>query len=365
MKKIYFPCPSLLFKTALLLPVILILGVGGCGKKGPPMALESTMAAPVEDLRAFSREGKLFLAWSIPGRNTDGSRLQDLLGFQVYRQERPLAPAPCADCPLRFTLAAEIDLEYPRQARIEGGRVLWEEKGLASAREYIYFVVAVNSYKTPSPESNRAVVFWDDPPAAPTGVRVQSEEGALRIQWEFTPRLVTGREMIDFAGFHIYRRGEGETFGFSPLNPEPFREAEYHDRSAKEGMRYFYTVRAVRIFRGTPLEGPGSPAVSGMLEKPEPAAPSGLVAVLRSDVRKGAELRWDPGAAGDIAGYEIHRREKGGQEFTRINPRLVAGNYFFDATADPKKSYTYRVRAVNHSGKTSAFSPPAEVSPEP
>jgi uncharacterized protein len=349
-----------IFLILLLLP----LAFSGCGIKGLPVAPSSTNPAAVTDLRAWSREGRIFLAWGVPTKNTDGSDLKDLLGFRVFRKSRLLLPSPCPDCPFKFEPVAEIDVEYlPPEAQIEAGRVLWRETQLKTQTEYTYIVRAYSSYKTASPESNPAMIFWDDPPPAPTTVTVRSEDKALEISWESNARLVTGKETADFSGFNLYRRGEGELFGFFPLNSDLIKENRFQDAALENGKRYYYRVRAVRNFRGTLIEGPSSAVASGIPEKlTPPSPPTGLVAAVQ---KEGIALRWSPNPEPDIAGYNVYRREKGESAFSKINPQLITGQYFFDKETDPHKTYSYRLRAVDTSPakNESEFSKEAEVSP--
>jgi len=329
------------------------------------VALESITPAPVSDLRAWPREGGIYLGWSVPTKNTDGSSLEDLLGFKVFRRGRPLTPSACPDCPLKFELMAEIDVDYPRGAQVEGGRVLWRDGNIKLHHEYTYIVLAYNSYKYPSPESNQVSIFWSDPPVAPAKVSVQSEDRALEITWEFSPLLLSGKEMEDFSGFNIYRRKEGERFQVLPLNPEPVREMRYWDGGLENGKRYEYEVRAVRIFRGTLIEGPSSTMVAGIPEKrTPPSPPTGLVAARQKD---GIALRWDRNPEPDIAGYDVYRREKKEQSFRKLNTQLIEGLYFLDDSAELQKAYFYRLKALDTSParRESDFSKEVEVSPEP
>ena len=333
---------------------------GGCGKKGNPVAPESTIPAPVSDLRAWPREGAVFLGWSLPTRNTDGSKLEDLLGFKVFRQSHSLAPSPCPDCPLDFRVVAEIDIDYPRGARVEGGRVLWQDPSVKPQNEYTYFVLAYNLYKSPSSESNRAKIFWDQAPPAPSEVRIKSEDRSLEISWAFS--FPPGQEVAGFAGFNLYRRMERERFGFFPLNPEPIQRTQFVDGGLENGRRYAYEVRAVRNFRGTLIESPASAAGDGIPEKQTPPSPpTGLVAAFQED---GVALRWDESPEPDIAGYEVYRREEGEKSFRKISPQLIRDPYFLDRTANPQKSNVYRLKAVNSSRKESEFSQEGAVSPK-
>ena len=356
MKRIILAILSIL----LLLP----LAFSGCGIKGPPVAPSSTNPAAVTELRGWSREGRVFLAWGSPTKNTDGSDLKDLLGFRVFRQSRPLPPSPCPDCPLKYEAVAEIDVEYPPpEAQVEGGRVLWRETTLKPQTEYTYLVRAYNSYKNASPESSPVTIFWDDPPSAPPKITVRSEDKALEINWEFTSHLITGKEMVDFSGFHLYRHGKGELFGFFPLNPDLIKENRFVDAVLENGKSYYYQVRVVRNFRGTLIEGLSSPVASGIPEKlTPPSPPTGLVAATQ---KEGVTLRWNPNPEPDIAGYNVYRREKGESAFIKINAQLITEQYFLDKEADPHKSYFYSLKAVDTSParNESEFSKEVEVSP--
>jgi hypothetical protein len=81
----------------------------------------------------------------------------------------------------------------------------------------------------------------------------------------------------------------------------------------------------------------------------------------------GVALRWDENPEPDVAGYDVYRRAAEEETFRKINPALVKMTYYLDTTADPQKSYTYRLRAVDSPfpHRESEFSPDAEVSPLP
>ena len=343
----------------LLWAILLIAFFPACGKKGPPLPPESNIPAAVSDLHAWSREGALFLGWTIPTRSVEGAKFRDLLGFRVFRLDRSL-DASCPECPANFKAVAEIDIDYPRGAQIEGGKVLWQDATIKPRNEYTYFVLSYNFYKVPSRESNRVKIFWDEPPSAPDAVRVRSDSQALEITWRSAP---AGKEEPSVAGFNLYRRAEGERFVFFPLNPEPVKGTRFVDGGLQNGKKYFYEVRAVRNLQGTLIEGPASGVAEGIPEKQiPPSPPRGLVAVFQEG---GVALRWDENPEPDVAGYDVYRRAAEEETFRKINPAVVKQPYYLDATADPQKSYTYRLRAVDSPfpHRESEFSQDADVSP--
>jgi predicted small lipoprotein YifL len=346
----------------LLLALFMVTALWGCGKKGPPLPPESNVPAAVTDLQAWPRDGRVFLGWTIPTRNIDGSKLEDLLGFKVFRMARSLISAECPECPRNFKVVAEIDIDYPRTAQVEGGRVLWADPTVKPQTEYTYLVRGYNFYKSPSPESNRVAVFWAQSLPAPEEVRVQSGNQALEITWRSAPAR---GEAPSAAGFNLYRRTEGERFGFRPLNPELLKEPRFVDGGLQNGKKYYYEVRAVRNFHGTLIESPASAVVEGIpAKRVPPSPPRGLVAVFQEG---GVLLRWEENPEPDIAGYEVYRRAEGEETFRKLNSSLIREPQFLDASADPKKSYTYRLKAVDSSPAhlESDFSQDAEVAPLP
>jgi uncharacterized protein len=319
-----------------------------------------SIPAHVSDLQTWGKAEGIYLRWSMPSRNLDGTRLEDFLGFRVFRQERLSADSSCPDCPMNFEPVAEIDVEFPKgPVQIQGDQVMWRDPNVKIQREYVYFVMGYNVYGTPSPESNRTKISWDDPPAAPESAQVRSEDQALEVTWSYMSRLVSGKEMKGLAGFNLYRRTETERFSFFPLNPQPVPGNQYLDGALENERRYFYQVRAVRSVRGTLIEGAGSAVVSGVPEKRNPPSPpTGLVTARQAD---GVALRWNLNPEPDVAGYNLYRREIGAKESLKLNPQLISERYFLDTTADPRKSYEYTLTAVDTTGKESAPSQPADA----
>ena len=98
-----------------------------------------------------------------------------------------------------------------------------------------------------------------------------------------------------------------------------------------------------------------------------PAAPGGLEAVPGGGfgAPPSVDLSWSPSVEADLAGYNVYRAEVpnpgGTPHFIRLNPELLPGPGFHDATATPGKHYLYRVTALDQRGNESEPGPALTV----
>jgi len=116
-------------KITLLLWVMLMV-VGGCAKKGPPVAWDSIVPKRIVDLAATPREGRLLLEWTSPKENTDKSALTDLAGFQILRSEGMLMGEECRGCGEKTKVVYEMKLDSKEEGKKDG-----KEKGKKDRKE--------------------------------------------------------------------------------------------------------------------------------------------------------------------------------------------------------------------------------------
>jgi hypothetical protein len=87
-------CRRLRRPRPLLLPCFLIaaavLAAPACGKKGPPLAPLQIVPARVEEPKVRRLGGDVYLQFTIPTRNTDGSSPADVASIEVYAVDGPL-----------------------------------------------------------------------------------------------------------------------------------------------------------------------------------------------------------------------------------------------------------------------------------
>ena len=87
-----------------------------------------------------------------------------------------------------------------------------------------------------------------------------------------------------------------------------------------------------------------------------PAVPTGLQAVFSGPGQKPfVDLVWSPDTSADLAGYNIYRREEGGQP-EKLNAEPVKTPAYRDTAVQSGKKYFYSVTAVDVHGNESAKS---------
>jgi len=105
------------------------------------------------------------------------------------------------------------------------------------------------------------------------------------------------------------------------------------------------------------IEGDDSPTVKVFADDLfPPAVPSSLQAVFSGEGQKPfIDLLWAPDTEGDLAGYNIYRRDEGGTA-TKLNGEPVKTSAYRDFAVQHNKRYFYLVTAVDLRGNESGHS---------
>lgn len=89
------------YKTIILILSILSIAViTGCGVKGPPIVPGYIQPPTVRDLSYQVTGDKLVLSWTLP--NVVGNQVAKIASAGVYRLKRPMGKRDCPDCPQVF-----------------------------------------------------------------------------------------------------------------------------------------------------------------------------------------------------------------------------------------------------------------------
>jgi fibronectin type 3 domain-containing protein len=175
-------------------------------------------------------------------------------------------------------------------------------------------------------------------PTAPT-VTYDKTTGKARLTW------AKNKEM-DLAGYRIYRRLNGSSFGAKPLATTT--ATTYTDAAVPNTSEtYAYEVRA-HDKAGNESAGTADLTVT-TVDKTPLAAPKGLIA---TSMYKGLQLDWNgvPGAAS----YRVYRAASENGTYARVGStdQLL----YLDTSAADRVTYYYRVTSLDAAGNESARS---------
>jgi uncharacterized protein len=344
-------------RLAALLMAIMVLGLcDACGRKETPISPDLVLPAAVRNFR-LSQEGESLVAsWVFPQVNQLGQPLTQLAGFRVYRCAVS-GVSPATGCAPDFILLADIDLEYPTVGKIQGERVVYQDRNLVPGKCYSYRVAAYGPGGGLGSWSQVLSHAWGILPQAPASLTAEAGDREVQLTWPEVKMLQDGTPIRDLAGYAVYRQTGHEAW--RRLNPLPLAVNHYQDVAAKNEVEYTYMIRAVRRLGKFELESLDSPSRMVTPQKlTSPPPPLNLVAV---PTARGVDLRWDPSPATDLAGYRVYRLRTGETRPVRLTPVLLKTPHFLDTQAVPGQTYTYAVTAVDDSPRANESAPSEEA----
>ncbi|MFD0434598.1 fibronectin type III domain-containing protein [Streptomyces chartreusis] len=186
-------------------------------------------------------------------------------------------------------------------------------------------------------------------PLAPTGARVtyDTTTGKAKLTWSKSPEM-------DLAGYRVYRRLKGASFGSTPLATTT--STTYTDSTLPvTGAGYYYEVRAVDK-AGNESAGTADQAVT-TVDRVAPGVPTITTAtgeVTPTGSTGGLRVGWDK--VTDAATYRVYRAASENGTYTRIATTDQLSH--LDASAAESTTYYYRVSARDAAGNESAPSVP-------
>ncbi len=309
--------------------VVIFLALISCGKKANPSPKNVPVPGGISDLRGEVKDGVLFLSFSMPTTNRDGSKVADLDGFRLVKS--------CGGCGGGFEPWKEIHLADKKGYTIRDGRFFTYDNDLQDSFEYGYRVYPVTIKGFQADGSNMFSIKWQRPPAAPKDVKAQEEDSRIMLTW--------GRE-LDLS-YNVYRQ-DNDVYPLSPVNPAPVAAAHYTDMNLQNGKQYRYQVRAVKTEGTIRYEGEGTVVAATPQDKTPPAAPRDLKLEKKGGV---VLLSWTPNTENDVAGYNVYRLTSGKPE--KINSSTVPQPAFTDTKPGTDRFVSYQVTAVDRSGNES------------
>ncbi len=389
-----------------LVAAILLAAALGCGKQGPPLPPLRGVPAPVKDLTVVQQGPRLLVSFTYPTVTAAGTALAGVSAVEIWSVARiapdgkatpidarefgtlakpvqkiegadltsatsgsridialpvpatlltPVPPAPAAPAapatpPAAAPPAAAPPAAIPPPAGTTPAPSPTPATGTTPAApagpqpQAGYFAVRTFGRNGDRSDlSNIVSVVPKAPPASPARVTVTPRGDGVLVEW--TPAEGT------LAGYNVYRRGAQERTNAKPVHTAGAQDKSWLDNTARFGQDYIYGVTAL-----SQLQPPIESAIASehevrYVDRFAPPPPAELVALTEPGR---VRLVWRPSEAEDVAGYVVYRREGDAGKFERVTPKPVEAAEYVDTAVGSRKTYTYRVTAVDQTGNESA-----------
>jgi hypothetical protein len=355
--------------SKLFLCVLTTALLAGCGAPGIPIPPSLELAKPVTDLRVVRKGNKVYLAWNIPVETTERrairhpgpTRICRNLGDTIVECGTPAGEIP-AGPPQAKPAASKKNVSTVPRLTASYSENLPVALQIHATDQITYAVEVLNSSGRSGGLSN-PVQAPAAPALEPPGnfqVQVTSEGVVLKWAEVPVPSEIAGLRYL----YRVYRREKGteknNLAGEIPLESPPI--LEFIDRTFEWEQTYSYRATVVTVIsrQGKPdlqVEGEDTPTMTVFAHDIfPPAVPSGLQAVFSGAGQAPfVDLVWAPDTEADFAGYDIFRREDGGQP-VKMNSGAIKAPSYRDTGVQSGKTYFYSVSAVDVRGNESARS---------
>jgi hypothetical protein len=364
--------PFLLLATAIL---------SGCASSGPPLPPSLEVARPVTDLRALRKGDKVYLAWTIPTKTTDHESIRHPGPTLICRGRdaamndcgMPVGQTPPVATPEKSHTKKEKEPE-PKTTAIYADSLPASPR-IKPEDEITYVVEALNDRHRSAGLSNPVTLPLLPAVPPPGDFVAQATAAGVKISWSCAMppsmdnvryRLRVLRRLMDGQSdsqSDSHGHGQGDDKIAEPdLSCGSSGDAQGQfvlDSSFEWEKTYQYRAAVVTIISApgktaVEIEGDDTPSVKVFAHDVfPPAVPSGAQAVFSGPGQAAfVDLIWSPDTEADLAGYNVYRREEGGQA-VKINSEIVKPPAYRDAKVDSGKTYYYSVSAVDVRGNES------------
>ncbi len=344
----------------------LLVLLNGCASSAPPLPPSLELPSPVTDLRALRKGDKIFLAWTEPTKTTDHQSMRNFGPTVICRSQE----SGMKECGTRAgVMPAPEPAQKPvavKQAHAAKTTAIYSDSlpmlpGVQPTDKITYAVEVQNASQRAAGLSNQVQVPALPAVPPPDGFQAAITAQGVRITWSCSqlPQQLAGVEYR----LRIFRRVAGSQTDDKIGEPELAACATpLIDASMEWEKTYDYRAAVVTMISpaGGPameIEGDDTPSVRMVAHDVfPPAVPSGVQAVFSGPGQQPfVDLIWQPVSDADFAGYNVYRREAGG-EAVKLNSELVKTPAYRDGKVQSGKAYFYSASSVDLRGNESAKS---------
>jgi hypothetical protein len=306
----------------------------GCGLKTNPRPYTAPIPNDVGLVTVQVFPGNVELRWDKPRRNTDGSEMKDLAGFNVYRSSQEIGEA-CDDCDEAGGFHAKIDLKHPMTADIKNGEVVYKDQRISLGHTYYYAISAYNKKDREGPRCPVITVAYDSLPPSPKGLRATYDRGIV-LRWD-KPSRPSG-----IRAYRVYRGKVRDQRKLEPIGRTKWAEKFYVDTDVEKDTPYYYVVRSMKMTGGIPIESAPSQMVQATYPRVIIKAPRRVKAASTS---RGIRIFWDQvRSENEAIRYNVYRSE-GERQPEKINRQPLQNAWVTDSKVKKGHRYRYEVTA--------------------
>lgn len=358
----------------------------GCGSEGAPQPPSLDLPEPVQDLRATRKGDKVTLDWTQPSQTTDHEAAGRHIGETIVCQGISESPGqPLTGCtqvvehvPPKPVVSSNSKQTGGVSTPMEVSVKLADQLYTAHPLSFAQYAVAVNNRSGRNAGmSNPALVPLAPTLPASTNLKVEVRaDGVVISASPASAALPNAQGRLQFL-YRIDRAAAGVEGKPAPAAPSvkvaevpASEETHIVDHGFEWEKTYVYSITPVTRILSAPagtllgeVEGETSAGVEVTTRDIfPPVPPIGLQAVYSGNLQQNfIDLTWAPNTEGDVAGYNVYRRDEGGA-YGRINAELVKTPVSRDSGVAPGKQYFYTVTAVDLRGNESGKSEEAHES---
>jgi hypothetical protein len=350
--------------------------LGGCASVQAPLPPSLELPKPPNDLRAVRKGDRVYLYWTAPTQTMDRQGVRRAGPTRICRSLE--SSMRTCGTPVGNVAPPPKGIGTPRAEATFVDPLPTELQQQNPTRLITYAVEALNLHARSAGLSNQVRVPLVPTLPRPPNFRAEVTARGVVLMWdcEVAPANPPEARYV----YRIYRKSP-DTQAEVIVADVSCPDHGFEDQTIEWQKPYEYRITVVtqvdldqEIRPCPPLQKaedqatPGSQclgAVEGDDSPPQkvftkdvypPAVPTGLQAVFSGPGQAPfIDLLWAPDSDADLAGYNVYRRENGGQA-AKINSDLVKTPAFRDTHVEAGKAYQYAVTAVDERGNESARS---------